>query len=234
MSSSGGGCSNKGPLLLLVAEMVLLLICVRRGLECQAVAESISGRLEMAGRTSVNDDQQQQQQQQQLQPLLGRTLIQGLQEVVTHSRHFDLGQLKLMGAPLRNYLRTCGPCDRISLVEIVTSLLHKTRRCRDQQSHVVQAVVADMLPLMKEKFVQIEYVDFFAELLLALLDDGHNDFQGLATYLWLDEKVSASFSAKLLGSLLEKPSFLADLSMRMDNYQSIIIQTWFRFVSSFN
>ncbi len=106
-------------------------------------------------------------------------------------------------------------------------------------------------PLMKEKFATIEHVSFFVELTTISSESSRPEFQNLFAFLCLDEKIDPRFvtfiwnvcnclsrfhffyllyrlSLKYLAQLFESRQFLVNISLSVDNYQTILIQSWFR------
>lgn len=73
--------------------MVMLLICVVRGRDCQEVATSISAQLEKIsrglkdGELKVRDEQRKH----------GAVFVENFQEVIFQSKNFSHGQLRLIG-----------------------------------------------------------------------------------------------------------------------------------------
>lgn len=76
-----------------VAEMVLLLISVTRGRDCQDVATSVAAKLDRASK-SLNDAELTTREEQRK---YGSVFVEGFQEILFHSRNFSLGQVKLIG-----------------------------------------------------------------------------------------------------------------------------------------
>lgn len=76
-----------------VAELVLLLICIRRGSDCHEVAQSISLQLEKVSRALADNDVVARDEQRKF----GAQFVEAFQEMVFHSNNFSHGQLKLIG-----------------------------------------------------------------------------------------------------------------------------------------
>ena len=76
-----------------VAELVLLLICVRCGSDCHDVVASISIQLEKVSRALMEGDVVARDEQRKF----GAQFVEAFQEVAFHSNNCLLGQLKLIG-----------------------------------------------------------------------------------------------------------------------------------------
>ena len=182
--------SPKSSGLISVAEMVLLLISIRRGTECHAVAESVAGQLDRAARCLNDSDIHIRDEQRHL----GQLFIDGLNEVAVHCKNFNLGPIKLIGIPLRNYLKSCGSCQRSSLVEVLSNMIRNRRRMTTTSpDEVYQALMAHIFPLMKEKYAQIEFVSFFSEMALTSVEHGGPEFTQHLNFFCLDEKVQPKY-----------------------------------------
>jgi len=118
---------------------------------------------------------------------------------------------------------------------------------------IYNAISTHILPLMKEKYIfGDEHVLFFTELTVTTLESGRAEFSSLFSFFCLDEKVNPKFvqnksivltyfdrllycrlSFKYLSQLLRNNQFIPSLSLCLNNYQTILIQSWFRYVFSF-
>lgn len=216
--------NHKQKFIFFVAEMVVLLICVSRGRDCKEVAASISSQLEKVSHSLKDGDLKVREEQRKF----GTAFIENFQEVIFQSKNFSLGQKTLIDKPLRSYLKNCGSCDRAGVLDSLSNLLKKLRNTPDTSEEVYAAVVTHIYPLMKERFTSIEHLSFFVELTTTSLETSRPEFQNIFTFLCVDEKVSPRLSLKYLSQLLETRQFLVNLSFSLSNYQTILIQSWFR------
>lgn len=89
--------NSKHGLVLFVAEMVLLLVCVNRGRDCQQVAGSIARRLDVVSRGMSGFGEGAELYGRDEQRKYATAFIEGFQEVALQSKNFSLGQIKLLG-----------------------------------------------------------------------------------------------------------------------------------------
>ena len=89
--------NSKHGLVLFVAEMVLLLVCVNRGRDCQQVAGSIARRLDVVSRGMSGFGEGAELYGRDEQRKYATAFIEGFQEVALQSKNFSLGQIKLIG-----------------------------------------------------------------------------------------------------------------------------------------
>ena len=85
--------NHKQKFIFFVAEMVMLLICVSRGRDCQQVATSISSQMEKVSRSIKDSDIKVREEQRKY----GAVFIENFQEVIFQSKNFSLGQKILIG-----------------------------------------------------------------------------------------------------------------------------------------
>ncbi|XP_046635826.1 protein MMS22-like [Daphnia pulicaria] len=216
--------NHKQKFIFFVAEMVMLLICVSRGRDCQQVATSISSQMEKVSRSLKDGDLKVREEQRKYSAVF----IENFQEVIFQSKNFSLGQKILIDKPLRSYLKSCGNCDRSVILDSLSNMFKKLRNTPDNCEEIYAAVMTHVYPLMKEKFASIEHISFFVELTTVALDTSRPEFQSIFTFLCLDDKVNPRLSLKYLSQLLETRQFLVNLSFSVDNYQTVLIQSWFR------
>ena len=93
--------SHKQKFIFFVSEMVMLLICVNRGRDCQEVAISISSQLEKISRSLKDVELQIREEQRKY----GTVFVESFQEIMSQSKIFSLGQIRLIGnlRPLLKY-----------------------------------------------------------------------------------------------------------------------------------
>lgn len=77
-----------------VAQMVLLLICVRHGRNCEKVAASISAQLELVSSGLKDTDLKVREEQRKH----GTMFVENFQEVIFHSQNLSCGQICLIGS----------------------------------------------------------------------------------------------------------------------------------------
>ena len=85
--------NGKKKQIIFVAELVLLLICIRRGGDCHDVAESVSVQLEKVSRALLESDIVARDEQRKF----GAQFVEAFQEMALYSSNFSLGQIKLIG-----------------------------------------------------------------------------------------------------------------------------------------
>lgn len=85
--------NHKQKFIFFVAEMVMLLICVSRGRDCQQVATSISSQMEKVSRSLKDGDLKVREEQRKYSAVF----IENFQEVIFQSKNFSLGQKILIG-----------------------------------------------------------------------------------------------------------------------------------------
>merc|ERR1740128_865555 len=82
---------------------------------------------------------------------------------------------------------------------------------------------------MKEKYVfGDEHAAFFSELTISALETSKPEFSSLLSFFCFDERVNPKLSLKYLSQLLRNSQFIPSLSLSLDNYQTVLIQSWFR------
>lgn len=85
--------NQKQKFVFFVAEMVLLLIYVSQGRDCQDIASSVVSRIESISRNLVDADLQIRDELRKY----ATVFVETFQEVVLQSKSFALGQIKLIG-----------------------------------------------------------------------------------------------------------------------------------------
>jgi hypothetical protein len=93
--------NHKQKFIFFVAEMVMLLICVSRGRDCQQVATSISSQMEKVSRSLKDGDLKVREEQRKYSAVF----IENFQEVIFQSKNFSLGQKILIGNSTYFYSR---------------------------------------------------------------------------------------------------------------------------------